>query len=343
MDAQFIFMNDFTVIGIIKYNYLKWVQKFYEYGEFAMEVLYTMENYNILKQSNIVYMDNSTEAMFITSYIVTKSQSGTLILSISGKSLESLMLYRIAHSGGTSKLNFTINLINDLIYENLIGAADIKRRYPYLRFKPGYSPPSPPSGYINAMQTLEYENQTVYELVLDLCRLQELSVKCEYNYADKAFDYLIDPGTYPNDLLINYFVDAYHFIQESDYSRDESNYRNMCYVYANDMLPVTVNDTLSGFNRRETYLNCTSEITLPTSMQTQGLLYLNTLKVDETIDAVLNLNVLPYIYRRDFKLGARLPVKVAGTGSIEDIPIKRLIEVAEYYDKGGYHLVPVFE
>ena len=124
----YILNKNFEKIGLIDtYESVIWTSRYYTYGDFELYIPASTDNIKLLTDGNYIYRNDSDTSMIIEKIeISTDAESGNY-LTVSGRSLESILNRRIIWNqttfSGTGE-----NLIYKLLNENIINPKDSKRK-----------------------------------------------------------------------------------------------------------------------------------------------------------------------------------------------------------------------
>lgn len=148
-----------------------WTERYSSYGEFE---LYTSMNYGLCKLFQLGYYlwnKDTTQVMIIeTIRIDTNSEEGAH-LTISGRSLESILERRIIWNQTILEGNFQ-NGIKKLLDENIINPVDQSRKIPNLMFKVSEDP-----GIAEIAVNAQFRGDNLYEAVMNLCNAENIGFR----------------------------------------------------------------------------------------------------------------------------------------------------------------------
>ena len=124
----YILNKNFEKIGLIDtYESVIWTTRYYTYGDFELYIPASTDNIKLLTAGNYLFRNDSDTTMIIEKIeISTDAESGNY-LTVSGRSLESLLNRRIIWNqttfSGTAE-----NLIYKLLNDNIISPTDSNRK-----------------------------------------------------------------------------------------------------------------------------------------------------------------------------------------------------------------------
>jgi hypothetical protein len=287
-----------------------------------MEMACTRDAMDIIAASNIFYKGKDGEAAFIEDYSATRDERGNEILNINGRFLSSLLDRRVINLSVTGNLT---SLVNAVLAQNFIGASNVNRNIPEFRAVNLTTVNNP-------VIAVDYKNVTALEAIQKICQPNNIGFYVMFNIANASYDFHLYEGRQTNVI----FSDNFFNILEQDYYYKTADAKTTCYVNIQDAITV-VGDTITGLDRKEMYLSGNANNTQ--SVTQQGQQALNDKAVIESFDTVINSGTLQFAYKTDWDLGDIVTSESIKWGKTI---IQNLLEITEYYDKGGVHLTPIF-
>ena len=322
MDEFFVY-DKFTLAGVLReYSFIKWTRRFNQTGEFIMETLATDDMRRYIKPGRILYKGVNGEAAIIEDFISIRDALGSEILTVTGRFLSAILTYRVFSYTGTAALSVIINAIMD---QNFISPSIANRKIPELR-RLNYTLAADPS------ITVEYSNANALDEITKLCQTNGVGFKVLFNPNNKSFDFSLYEGKNTNAI----FTDNFYNVLEQDYYEKTAKERTACIVGGGNGL--IVDNGAAGLDRKEIYVQADMNASADAAQE----LGKNTLRDNRRItsfDTVLNMSALQYPYGTYWDLGDVV--------TCEDLRwnariTQSVLEVTEYYDRGGLHVTPVF-
>lgn len=269
-----------------------WTERYCGYGEFEITIPVNKELANLCKVDDYVSIRESEVIMVIdTIGLHTDSENGDT-MTISGRSLETILDRRIILSqsigvindDGTSENIGVQDAIQMILNGSIINPGNSKRRIPNFSFKPSTDPRITRL----TMSAFKSRGTNVYDKVLDICQSNHLGFRV--NAVDAGgFEFELYFGTdrtYNQESVpVVVFSDSYENLPSSDYLSTLQDHKNVAYVewdyeYTINRFNFTYNDegvivshvldpekmngsdltevdesTASGLRRREIYVN----------------------------------------------------------------------------------------
>jgi len=93
----------------------------------------------------------------------------------------------------------------------------------------------------------------------------------------------------------------------------------------------------TGEDRREGYAISSTNSTEP--LDAQAAAWLRERQIKESLDTVIDFNSRQFVYRKDWDLGDIVRCRSDTWGVTLD---KNVLEIAEYYEQGGYNIAITF-
>lgn len=172
----YILGKDLEVESVVdSYKSLIWTDRYNAYGDFE---LYTAVNEEILKklpQDYYLSRDDSEHVMIVESLLIKSDVEEGQMLTVTGRSLESILDRRIIW--GQKELSGNLqNGIEELLYDNIIQPANEKRKIDNFVFEPSDDPD---------ITKLEFEAQytgdSLYDVISSICSEKSIGFKVTLN------------------------------------------------------------------------------------------------------------------------------------------------------------------
>lgn len=250
--------RNFENLGIVDvFESFIWTDRWDQVGDFELYIPPRLEIIEYLKQDNYVMIKESNKLMVIeTLNLETVFDQGDM-LTVSGRSLESLLDRRVIW-GRTVLSGNVQNAIQRLLNENVISPSISKRRISNFVFQAS-------NDSVVKSKTLEEETvfngENLYETIQTLCMTHKLGFSVTPNYSTGKIIFQLHSGVdrsyAQNDRPWVVFSPKFGNILSSNYFRDNTTYKNSCLVlgeeneYFDQVLIDAALDNSSGLDRRE--------------------------------------------------------------------------------------------
>lgn len=201
-----------TVIDV--YISFIWTDRYYEYGDFEFYTSMTDTILDYIKQDYYLQNEESEHLMIIEKILINSDSEDGNHLTVTGRSLESILDRRIVWGQRSISGNFQ-NGIKTLLNENLISPADPNRKISNFIFEDSTDPK-----ITNLKIDTQFTGDNVYEVVNKLCSERNIGFQITLNDknqfvfklyagADRSYDqtqnpYVIFSPKFDNIINSNY-------------------------------------------------------------------------------------------------------------------------------------------
>lgn len=341
--------KNYAILGEIDDFYsLVWTRKYFDVGEFQ---LHAKPN-AALQQARYLYRDDTLETGRINRFDSAQTETGERYFILSGKFLEGFLSDRIITPVYTSPSSRQVGMIiGDLITRNMISPVDVARRISNVRM-----------GSIaatTAVPSLQVTYDNLKEYIYELCLQYGCSVRAVYDFMTNEIEFQVWNGLdRTQDQSINswaVFSDTYDNINQIEYYKDESDYRNFAYVAGEDSgtsrVIVEINNVGSGEDRKELYVDARDlqskdedDNTIPAAtyrniLEQRGSEKLSTWLTLENVNCSISVYNKSLVYRQDYDLGDICTVQYNELGITVE---KRITECTETWESGALSVETVF-
>lgn len=321
-----------------------WIKRFNAVGEFELYIRASTKLFDLFQGDIFLTRDDSNVGMYVEKiHLTTDSENGDY-LTISGRSAECILGWRIVqravYSGATNTAEYMIrNLIQQqLIYSPIIinpGAIT------WLALGENHNWPD--------LITRQYTGKILLDIVQDLC--VTFNYGFEFAWTGSGFQINLYKGTDRSfDQTENTFVvfsPEFENLGNTEYIHDTTNYANGVIIggegEGSARTFVTVYpEGVTGFQRRVIYIDArqssSDDLTAnqyKTMLAEQGKEELELRKVTAEFNGEI-LNYNNYTYGTDYNLGDKVSV-------INEYGIRgnaTITEITEVEDETGYRLIP---
>lgn len=248
--------KNLDVIAIVDvYESIIWTERYYEYGDFELYTAMTQDLLNYIKTDNYIQRVGSDRVMIIEEIrIDTDSETGNHI-TITGRSLESILDRRVIWSQTTISGNLQ-NGIKKLINENIISPSKEERKISNFIFKD-----STDSQITGLTVEAQYTGDNLYDVISKVCEEKSIGFKVSLNES-KQFVFELYAGADRSYEQTNYpyvvFSPNFDNIINSNYLESKENLKNVALVggegegTARKYLAI---GNTSGLDRRELFVD----------------------------------------------------------------------------------------
>lgn len=309
-----VFTYDFERIGTIEhYNSLTIVRNYYERSVLELTLEASERNIELLKYNNILTTTSNVNYGYIIRHFAYTDENAETI-SIIAYSLNHLLNWRTIIKQDRKSGNVE-QVLKWFVARHCISPSDSKRIIPRLI--------NATDSGINATGEVTATGRNLEEFAWEFCQKYEMTFDVLMNHTTKQYEVYTWQGT---DKSVGATLNAVQFSKEFEnvakleFVHDESEHRTTAYIAGegegNARTVVTVNDNLSGLNRKEIFIDARDlqstynedgeEITIPVSeyqqmLRERGLENLSEMKVIETFEG--EIIDTQFKYGEDYSLG----------------------------------------
>lgn len=253
MDLYVLDENLNAVALIDSYTSLIWTDRFQECGDFELEMSVDLDLLDYIKQDRYLWRQDSEHVMIIEELAFNTDEEKGNIVTISGRSLESIINRRIVWG----LMNVTGNLqeqVEEMFDANIINPSKPERKITNFVFEHSDDP------LITRLQVdTQYTGDNIYDVVTNLCVEGEIGFKITLNndkqfvfkfYAgiDRSYDQFLNPCVV--------FSPNFENLVNGEYTADRSTYKNVTLVGGEGEgteRRYTAVGNISGLSRREIF------------------------------------------------------------------------------------------
>lgn len=344
----YIMNKSLVTIGIIDtYDSIIWTKRCFSAGDFELYLPATTKNITLLQAGNYIYRLDDDTVMIIEKLQITTDYENGNYLTVSGRSLESILARRIVW-----KQTFYYGKFEDLIYklinENAVNPTDTNRKISNLILdnKPG----------ITSLITKQLTGANLYEAIVEACTAYEIGWKITLN-SNKKFVFSLYKGVdrsynqSENPYVV--FSPEFDNLINSNYESDVSNYANVALVAGEgegkDRKTVTVSRgaITTDLDRFEIFVDAkdvssNTEEPMSTAEYYSSLSDRGSEKLSETVVTSAFEGELEttntFTYKRDWYIGDIVQIE----NEYGMTATSRIIEIIESEDISGKKLIPTF-
>lgn len=332
-------------IGIIDvYTSIIWTKRYYTAGDFELYLPVSVDALNLLHIGNYIVRQDDETVMIVESIQITTDAEMGNYLTVTGRSLESILSRRIIWGQKTINGQFA-PVLYMLIRENAIETT-AERIIPRLTIDVDLT-------FTDIVQA-QYTGDNLYDVVCDLCRVYGYGWKIVLEDDDFVFRLYRGTDRSYNQSENSHVVFSPEFdnLINSNYQLDFSNFANAALIggegegYARKQASV---GTATGLNRYEIFVdangvssNADSENPISTEdytlmLQAEGAKALAEHIAAETFEG--EADPVTYTYRKDWNVGDI--VQIENEYGLQ--AATRIVEVIESLDDSGHKIIPTWE
>ncbi|QZE10596.1 minor tail protein [Streptomyces phage Bilo] len=309
------------VAVIDQFESLIWTERFYAYGDFQMDIESTPATRTLLSLGTLLAMNESYRVMMVETVEDETNSDGRRMLSVKGRSIEAILLDRVAKestSDLTTSPKWTITdepadvarkIFHDICVTGVLDPADV---IPFIN-EGTFLPPGTVAEPIDPI-TIELDPTTVYDAIEDLCTIWSMGFRMLRNFdaSELWFDIYMgsDRTTGQTTLAPVIFTSSLDNLQDIKELKTIDKAKNVAYVYSPagflKVYPVGVDADVAGFERHVLVVNATditSETTdIPGALLQKGMEELAKNRVSQSLDGEIAQNS-QYKYGVHYNLG----------------------------------------
>lgn len=345
----YVMNTSFTTVAVIdNYKSLIWTERYSDCGDFEMDMIPSLDIFNLIKRNYYLAIRNSNTVMIVESIQIETDMETGDVVKFSGRSLESILDRRVIWNEiSVDQANFQ-NVIKRMINENVISPSLSYRAISNFKFSA-----STDSSITGLIISLKVIGESLYEQIKSLCAQARLGFRIRHN-TNNEFVFSLYRGT---DRSYNQSVKPYVTFSKSfdnlissNYILSNASYKNAALIYGkfhDDSVIKTESrlGTQSGLSRRELFTDVSSVTKEDNESQdsyTRKLFAkaqedLTNAKISQAFEGEAE-TLKMYVYGTDFTMGDVVQfVNEYGLGAPA-----RVIEFMQSWDADGYQSYPTF-
>lgn len=306
---------------IDKFESLIWTERFQAYGDFQLNIFSDYRARRLLREDTYLAMNNSNYVMRVETVEDDVNSDGQKILIVKGRSMESLLLDRVAYSATTDTTTTPKWTITDVpaavarkIFHDICvtGILDTNDIIPFI-YEGTFLSEDTIVEPIDPI-TVEMDPTTVYDAIVQISQVWNLGFRIlrQYDLSKLWFDIYVGSDRTTGQTLLPAVVFAPELdnLQNTKELISIENAKNVAYVYSPAGFEVVyaagVDPEIEGLERRVLVVNAT-DITsdnpdVPAALQQRGYEELAKYRTYQAFDGEISQNS-QYIYGRDYNLG----------------------------------------
>lgn len=251
-----------TVAALDEYESFIWTDRYNEYGDFEIYLSPYSKVMEYLISGHYLWMEESEHTMLIKSIEVTTDPEDGAHATITGKSLESILMDRIITNQTIIEGNFQ-NGIKTLLDECIIAPTDPNRKISNFIFQA-----STDSRITDLTIEGQYFGQNLYDVVSALCYSEGVGFKVTLNALDQfVFELYVGEDRSWDQANHPYVVFSPRFdnLLSSSYRFNSDNVKNVAYVAGEEpdeesgkTRVIAISGEGVGLNRKEIFVDANS-------------------------------------------------------------------------------------
>lgn len=241
------------------YNSFIWTDRYNEYGDFEIYTKMSTELLDVIKQDYYLQQPNSDHIMIIEKILIESDVEEGDNLTVTGRSLESILDRRIIWGQKTLSGSFQ-DAIETLLNENIISPSNENRKIPNFIFEK-----STDSTITEMEIDAQYTGDNLYDVINALCVERDLGFEVKLNDSkqfvfrlfvgeDRSYDQTENPYVI--------FSPNFDNLISSNYLESKSSLKNVTLVGGEDKKDTprtyTAVGNVSGLSRREIFTDASS-------------------------------------------------------------------------------------
>lgn len=369
-DIYVINNETYNLEGIIdEYASFIWTDRYNEAGDFELYLPVTEKNLSLLKLGYYLWIDSSEHQMIIENIRLSSSLDSGNMMTVSGQSLESLLMRRVVWTHETFNGNIQ-NQLKKLINNSFISPNIANRKVPNFAFVDSTDETVTSATYEND-ENSDLLGTEIYDVANKACKSAGLGFKLTfddshvlqfalYNGIDRSYaqdknpwiivspafdnvassDYQENAEDYKNYILVSGIKTEEVIVKEED---EDGEIKETTETKSEEVLTTAGDETASGLNRREIYVNA-SDIQndeVPdfiATLKQRGTSELENYKVRHVYDGQINSDIT-YVYNKDYFIGDIIQLE-------NDMGIRTRVRITGFIisiDTSGTSSYPEFE
>ena len=248
--------KDLDAVSILDvYESFIWTDRYYEYGDFELFTAMQDGILDFIKKNYYLQSSDSEHVMIIEDWIIKSDIENGNHITVTGRSLESILTRRIVWGQKTIRGNLQ-NGIKTLLNEAIISPTDELRRIPNFIFEDSSDP-----AITNLTINAQYTGDNLYDVIHKICAERGIGFKITLN-DNKQFVFKLYAGVDRSydQTSVPYVVFSPNFdnIINSNYMESNSSLKNITLVggegEGSERKYLTVGNTsVCGLERREIF------------------------------------------------------------------------------------------
>ena len=348
----YVLNKNFEIIAMVdSYTSLIWTDRYYQAGDFELYLPTSSEVLSILMPDYYLWNRDSEHLMIIEDIKTTSDVEEGNNLTVTGRSLESILDRRIIWnrtelSGSFQGVSGQNNGFWKILNDNIMNPSTASRQIPNFIFEYSDDP------VITAL-TIEaqYYGDNIYEVLTKVCQEYHIGFKIILNDQNQfVFSFYIgtDRSYVQNTESFVVFSPNFENIVNSEYRETKSGYKNVVLVAGegegDQQKRTTAGDNEStSLDRREMYFSSSakkegSDETYIAQLKESGVEELKKYKIEKVIEGEVETTKI-FVYKEDYYMGDIVELEDEYGRQSRT----RVIEYVMNQDDSGFKSYPTFE
>lgn len=250
----FVLNTNLDAVSVVdSYNSFIWTERYYEYGDFELYARMTNSILDYIKQDYYLQRGDSDRVMIIEKILIKTDVEEGNTITITGRSLESILMRRIIWGQKTVSGNLQ-DAIEALLNENIISPTKPERKISNFIFQRTDDPT-----ITGLTIEAQYTGDNLYDVISAICSERGIGFKVTLNDnkqfvfqlyagADRSYDQTVNPYVV--------FSPSYENLLNSNYMESKQALKNVTLVGGEgegSKRRYTAVGNVSGLNRREMF------------------------------------------------------------------------------------------
>lgn len=256
MDLFVLDTNLNTVAVLDSYESLIWTERYDSYGDFELVLPITDESLTLLKLDYYIENRDSEHLMIIEKILVTSDSENGNRLTVSGRSIESILDRRVVWGTQTVSGNLQ-NGVKTILQLNIIGPSTAARKIGNFIFEESTDP-----AITELTLNAQFTGDNVYEAIHEVCQERNIGFKVTLTDAKQfAFKLYAGKDRSYNQVANPYVIFSPKFdnIINSNYLESRLLLKNVALIggegEGTERKYAITDSTASGLNRRELFVD----------------------------------------------------------------------------------------
>lgn len=317
-------------IVIDRFESCIWTERFSAMGDFQLVMHSTQENRTLLQKGLFLALNKSRRVMVIENVEDKDDSEGRSVLTVSGRSLESVITKRgtrrLALSGAAGSGSWTSTgtpgyIIRDLFTRHFIDNTAIPQDKISF-FQPTSSTLYPADTIPEPAQSITavIENKQMYDIIKEICDAYGLGFRVYRGPDDQKLYFNVYAGSDRTSTQLTlpaviFSPDLENLSNTSEFSSIEQEY-NVAYIYGLNLsmavYAVGVDSTVSGFERKVLQIDAAditgTDAAAIAKLEQKGREELSKYKPLQALDGELS-QTSKYVYEVDYNLGDLIEIR----------------------------------
>lgn len=341
----YVFDEDVKCVGIVdQYISLVWSDRYDECGEFELEVPYTKNYKELLKQNYYCTVDYTNRFAIIEKIEMNNEEGSAPKMIISGRSLECILERRVIVSNtefGSDEEDFPLqDAVESILTDSFIDPEESERRVDNFVFDRSNDP-----DILSLFISETYNGDNVYDAISGICQDNHIGFKIVFDINNNFVFSLYKAKDNSENVI---FSQHYDNLKSSSYFSSIEKYKNVMYVSSgkdDSRMYTNMDEIPTGLQRCEIHEDESSLKENEKAELTEDQIRVKAVKKLNNEYKILTGfegDVIPevvYTYIKDYNVGDKVTLE----DLYDNSEVVYISEVAITYDDDGLSIIPTFE